>query len=90
MLAAGALMVVVLAVSEYGLSWGLPGWTEGSLHKLALAGLVFSLIAIGALTYGATVWAFGLGELLPRRFLPKRLAGIAQVAKASESTYDEP
>lgn len=87
---AAAAMVLALGASAWLLGRQWPGWAEGAQGRGFLGLLVFSQIGLGVLVYGGAAWALGLSDLLPQRFLPRREAGRAQVAKASESAYDEP
>jgi putative peptidoglycan lipid II flippase len=84
-----ALSMVAVLLGAMGVLQALwPGWTVGVDGRAALGLAVFGLIALGMLCYGGVAWALGLGELLPKRFWPRRQAQVAQVAKASDSPYD--
>lgn len=89
-----ALAAAGMALAVWGGRWGLeaawPGWAQGELGKAALGLGVLGLVVLGVLSYGGTALALGLGGLMPARFLPAKEKGRAHVAKASESTYDEP
>lgn len=90
MVLAALLMAAVVMGADWGLDRAWTGWSEGLWPRRTLGIAVFGLVGLGVLAYGAAAWALGLSDLLPQRFLPRRQAGVAQVAKASESTYDEP
>lgn len=82
---------VIAGTYLFGTFW--PAWEEGGLGKLALAGQVIGLMALGIAVYVGSSAALGLGELIPARFWPKKAsskAAVAEVAKATESTYDGP
>jgi hypothetical protein len=81
----GVLIGLCLAME---LPW--PGWAQGASGRGWLAIQVFGLIGVGAAVYFGCALALGLGDLMPRRFLPKRWSALAQVAKADESAYDRP
>jgi putative peptidoglycan lipid II flippase len=87
----------VMAGVVLGASWLLgmlwPGWQAGGAGKLRLAWQVLLLMALGVGSYMGTAAAWGLGELIPARFWPRKARGEAargEVARATASAYDEP
>lgn len=69
-----------------------PNWGDGANGKALLAAQVLGLMALGVAVYFASTSALGLGELIPSRLWPRKAKPEAlgrEVAKASESAYDE-